>query len=488
MNAETLFIKDRATNFVNQTILDQVNAQKLASSPEITDTPVAKQEKEEAFAKAVQEMRNFVPPEVNSILRNILNGFARESRGWNQYAIRASLEILPFIGLNKITSGQIAEDYREAVTILPSHTGVTADGGFEALIDAGIILIPQMSKKSRNKTNTEVVPVLKQELKKRQLYTSNETYEDLVGKLDNLDSALKSGLIKQIDIKPIDTSAIANKFRDFGRDLRYKNFSPEQFSTLDLLVLEAIRDFGMNLMQIVEISNITRNKVNESIRRLKESGSIADKHVREDSLALQVQKFLGKGLTQSQIAHILGPGIAEDMVRRAEKRLIERGQLKKSNNQPQDEASLEQNIVNLRQQGFSPSQIVDQLDIPIAQVKGLIEKLIREGKTERQMRGRNTLNHPITERIIKIDARVGDMQSSNPGIAPKEIAERLNLPISIVYNSLYRLKVYRQTEQLIQQEKTALQIADDMGVSVVKAKFDIAKLQKLRDFQRNFTY
>lgn len=123
--------------------------------------------------------------------------------------------------------------------------------------------------------------------------------------------------------------------------------------------------------------------------------------------------------------------------------------------------------------------------MPITQVQSLIDRLILEEKIERQI-GSLGLNHPIIQRGIKIDARVDEMQSDNPGITRKEIAKRLNLPIHRVQSSLQRLKVYRQIEQLMQQEKTVLQIAQEMGVGEGKAKFDIARLHKLRGLQRNF--
>ena len=95
-------------------------------------------------------MKEFTPSEVESILKNILNGFAREASGWDQNEIKASLEILPFIGLKKIFPKQIAEIYAEAVfTIPPSHLEVTAGRGLEALIEAGMILLPHISTSSR---------------------------------------------------------------------------------------------------------------------------------------------------------------------------------------------------------------------------------------------------------------------------------------------------------------------------------------------------
>lgn len=491
MSQETLFVKDRAFYFLNQTILSPVNAQKLAPMPEIAETPLVKQQKEEALAKAVQQIKdlNFTTTEINSLLRNILNGFAREARGWNQYAIRASLRILPFIGLTKITSGQIAANYRETiVAILPSHTETTADGGFEALVEAGMILLPHMSTLSRKKTNTQVLPVLRQELKKRQPYINSELFEDLAGTIDDLDNSLKTGQIKlrPIDISPKDTTEIANKFRQLGEDLRYKHFSPEEFATLDSLVKEAIRDFGMNAIQITEMSRMAHCRITDSIRRLKKSGSIPDRYVTEDSLSLQVQELLGKGgLTQSQIAHALGPGITAHMVNDAKQKLRERKHSQGPNN-TQENKSLEEPIIDFRRQDFFCSQIANQLDIPIGQVYGLINKLIREEKIERKIHVL-PLNHPIIERGIKIDACVDKMQSNNPGITMKEIAKRLDLSIPTVTNSFKRLKVYRQIEELIAQEKTALRIAQARGTDQVKAKFDIARLQKLRDFQHNLT-
>lgn len=338
MNPKTLFIKDRPAYFLSQTIFNPANAQKLAPAPEIAQTPVAKQQKEETFAKAIQQIKDldFTDGEVNSLLKNMLNGFAREAGGWNRYAIRASLQILPFIGLKKITSVQIAEAYTEAiVTILPSHPETTADGGFKALIEAGMILLPHISTRSRKKIDTQAVPVLRQELKKRRSYTNNQLFEGLVGKIDNLDNSLKTGLIDTVDISPKDTTEIANEFREFGKDSLWKHFSPEQFVALDSLVKEAIIDFGMNAMQIREMSGMKRKRINDSIRRLKVSGSIPDRHVVEHSLNLQVQELLGKGrLTQSQIAHALGPGITTDMVSYTKRRLIEREEHKRVNIQP----------------------------------------------------------------------------------------------------------------------------------------------------------
>lgn len=489
MTPEALFIKDKALYFLNQTIFNPVNAQKLAPSPEIAQTLAAKQEKEEALTKTMQQIKdfNFTPTEVNSLLGNMLNGFARESRGWNQYATKAALEILPFIGLKKITPAQIAQTYIEAVvTILPIHTEVTADRGFEALIEAGMILIPHLSAISRKTTNTQTLPVLRQELKNRRPYTNNKTYKDLVGKIDNLDNRLKTGLIKPIDISPKDTTEITNRFREFGKGLFWKHLSPEQFATLDSLVKEAIRDFGMNAIQIIEMSGMTEKRINQSMRRLKANGSIPDRNIHEGSLTLQVQELLGRGIemTAPQIAHALGPGITKSIVYHAKRRLTEERQHKeKNNNSSQEPTSLEQNITNLRRQGFSRYQIADQLDMPIERVLGLINKLTREEKIERQIDHHRRLNDPITERVIKIDAYVDEMQSNNPGITWKEIANRLRSSIHRIRDSLKRLKVYRQIEQLIAQEKTVLQIAQEMGVGEAEVKLDIAKLQKLRDFQ-----
>ena len=485
MSPETLFIKDRATHFLNQTVLSPVNAQKLAPMPEIAQTPVARQEKEEALTKTIQQIKdlNFTSGETNSLLKNMLNGFARESREWNRYAIRASLEILPFIRLKKITSVQIVEDYIEAVTILPSHTETILDGGLEALIEAGMILLPHMSAHSRKKTNTEVIPVLKQELKKRHPDTNNEVYKDLAGKIDDLDNSLKTGLIKPIDISPKDTTEIANKFKEFSKDLRQKRFSPEQFARLDLLVLEAIRDFGMGAMQVKEMSGMREYRIQDSIARLKASSSIPDRNVFEDSLSLQVQELLERGIemTDAQIAHALGPGISESMVNYAKRRLRKRAS--PQHNQPQEETSPEQYIINLRRQNLSRSQIADQLDIPITRVNRLISKLIREEKIKRQIR--RPLNHPIIERGVRIDAHVDQMQSNNPEISRSAIARMLNLTVGTVRISLDRLKRYRYVEQLIQLGNTPQQISQEMGISNTQAEFLIARLKKLRDFQRN---
>lgn len=489
MSPETLFIKDKATYFLNQTILNPVNAQKLAPVPEIAQTSVVRQQKEEAFTKAIQQIKdlNFTAGEINSLLKDMLSGFAREARGWNQYAIKASLAILPFIGLRKITSVQIAEDYTEAIfAIPPSHTETTADGRLEALIEAGMILLPHMSPFSRKKTNTEVIPVLKQELGKRHPDTNNELFENLAGKIDHLDNCLKTGLIKPIDINPKDTTEIANKFKELSNNLWHKRFSPEQLATLDSLVLEAIKDFGMGTIQVTEMSGMGAYRIQCSIIRLKASGFIPYRNVYEDSLSLQVQELLERGIkmTNAQIAQAIGPGVTTRMVWGAKQKLRERGF--KQPNQPQEKTSPEQDVINLRQQDFSNPQIADQLDMPITRVYSLINKLLREEKIERQAT-RLPLNHPIIERRIKIDALVDKMQSNDPGITQKKIAESLNLPIHVIRHSLQCLKVYRQIEQLIAQEKTASQIADGMGIDETKAKSDIARLQKLRDFQHNLT-
>lgn len=310
MSPETLFIKDRTAHFLNQTILSPVNAQKLAPAPEIADTPFAKQEKKEAFTKAVREIRSFTPREVNSTLRSILNGFAGEAGGWNQSAISASLEILPFIRFNKIYPKQISEAYTKAVIeILPSHPEVTADGGLEALIEAGMIFIPHIPNPKT--IDREVIPVLEQEVSKRYPSTSKKAYKSLVGKIDDLSNILRTGLIK-----PIDTTEIANKFRSFSKDLDlwHKHFSPQQFVTLDLLVLEAIRDFGMSALQIREMSGMRVDRINNSITRLKRNGSIPDRKVFEGSLALQVQRLSGRGLTEEQISQFIGQGVTKRMV------------------------------------------------------------------------------------------------------------------------------------------------------------------------------
>lgn len=330
MTPEILFTKDRATRFLNQTILSPVNARKLASSPEIAQTPVAKQEKEEALTKAIQEVKDFTPTEVNSILRSILNGFAGEARGWNQNTIKASLEILPFIGLKKIYPKKIAETYTKAVIeILPNHPEVTADGELEALIETGMIFIPHISNPKT--IDREVIPVLKQELNKRYPNTNKEVYERLVGKIDDLSNILRTGLIK-----PIDTTEMANKFRNFSKDLDlwYKHFSPEESARLDSLVLEAIRDFGMSPLQIIEMSGMGVDRIKRSIRRLKGNGSIPDRNVYEDSLILQVQELLGKGLTEAQIAQFIGPGVTIRMVSEAKRRSRERSS--QQPNKPQE--------------------------------------------------------------------------------------------------------------------------------------------------------
>lgn len=483
MNTETLFVKDRAAYFLNHTILNPSNAQKIAQEPEITETSASKMGKEETIVNAVREIRGFTYTEVNSLLRNILFGFAKEPSGWNKNAIRASLKLLPFIGFKKITSWQIAAEYKDAiVTIMPYHTEATSGEGFKALIEAGMILLPHMSTFSRKTIDIEVIPVLREELNKR-LFTKTETYEELVGKINNLENALKTGIIKPIEIIPKDTTQFANKFREFSNDLRYKHFSSGQFDMLDSLIQEAIRDFGMNAIQIMEMSGIPLERIKKSISRLKSSNSLPDKNVHDNSLILQVEMIMGKGLTVEQTAHTLGPGITKGMVVYARRILREKGFQEFS--QPQEKISFEQDIINLRQQGFSRSQIIDQLNIPAVQVHRLINKLIREGKLERQILGHLPLNQTAIERGIRIDAHVDEIRSDNTRITLREIAQRLNLSISGVRRSLQRLNFYMQIEQLIQQGKTSQQIADAMGIDEAKAKFDIARLQKLRDFQNN---
>ena len=299
MNEETPFTEDRVTRFINNTIFNSINAEKPALSPAIG-----------------QEIKKFTSKDINSALRSILNGFATESSEWNQNAIRASLAILPpLINLRKIYPQQISEAYTEAVIqILPNHPEVNVDGGLEALIEAGIIFAAHIP--NRRTIVMTVVPVLKQELEKRHPNTNEEVYKRLVVKIDDLSYILRTDLVN-----PIDTTEIANKLRDFNEDFFYKHFSPEQFARLDLLVLEAIRDFGMSSMQIIKMSGMGIDRIYDSITRLKRSGSIPDRFVTENSLTLQVQKMLGKGLTAKEIAKALGPGSTESMVAYAKSKL-----------------------------------------------------------------------------------------------------------------------------------------------------------------------